>query len=102
MTSKEMLGQLMAEHYKSAQRAKSEGRLVAWATSISPQELLETMDITVVYPENHAAAIGARKCAPPLISYAESIPRTFALMQESIWAIWTYSIPRRKIFRCLM
>ena len=72
MTSKEMLGQLMAEHYKSAQRAKSEGRLVAWATSISPQELLETMDITVVYPENHAAAIGARKCAPPLISYAES------------------------------
>lgn len=49
MTSKEMLGQLMAEHYKSAQRAKSEGRLVAWATSISPQELLETMDITVVY-----------------------------------------------------
>ena len=38
MTSKEMLGQLMAEHYKSAQRAKSEGRLVAWATSISPQE----------------------------------------------------------------
>ena len=43
MTSKEMLGQLMAEHYKSAQRAKSEGRLVAWATSISPQELLETI-----------------------------------------------------------
>lgn len=72
MTSKEMLSQLMAQHYQKAQQAKQEGRLVAWATSISPQELLETMDITVVYPENHAAAIGARKCAPPLISYAES------------------------------
>ena len=52
-------------------KAKQEGRLVAWATSISPQELLETMDITVVYPENHAAAIGARKCAPELIAQAE-------------------------------
>ena len=58
MTSKEMLGQLMDRHYADAMRAKEEGRLVAWAPSISPQELLETMDITVVYPENHAAAIG--------------------------------------------
>ena len=94
MTSKEMLGQLMAEHYKSAQRAKSEGRLVAWATSISPQELLETMDITVVH-----ASVRLRSF---LTQKVKAIPRTFALMQESIWAIWTYSIPRRKIFRCLM
>mgnify|MGYP004596723239 FL=1 len=71
MTSKEMLGQLMDRHYADAMRAKEEGRLVAWATSISPQELLETMDITVVYPENHAAAIGARKCAPEFISCSE-------------------------------
>ena len=71
MTSKEMLGQLMDRHYADALRAKVEGRLVAWATSISPQELLETMDITVVYPENHAAAIGARKCAPELIAHSE-------------------------------
>ena len=71
MTSKEMLGQLMDQHYADALKAKQEGRLVAWATSISPQELLETMDITVVYPENHAAAIGARKCAPELIAQAE-------------------------------
>lgn len=71
MTSKEMLAQLLANHYQDAFAAKKEGRLVAWATSISPQELLEAMDITVVYPENHAAAIGARKCAPELIEYAE-------------------------------
>ncbi|MEG0804089.1 MAG: 2-hydroxyacyl-CoA dehydratase, partial [Pygmaiobacter sp.] len=63
MTSKEMLGELLANHYAEAFEAKKQGKLVAWATSISPQELLETMDITVVYPENHAAAIGARTCA---------------------------------------
>lgn len=61
MTSKEMLNQLLDQHYQNAIEAKQQGKLVAWATSISPQELLETMDIAVVYPENHAAAIGARK-----------------------------------------
>ena len=59
--SKELLNELVARHYGDAAQAKKEGKLVAWATSISPQELLEAMDITVVYPENHAAAIGARK-----------------------------------------
>lgn len=72
MTSKEMLDHLLEAHYQQAQDAKMQGKLVAWATSISPQELLETMDITVVYPENHAAAIGARKCAPELIKHSEA------------------------------
>ena len=61
----------MDEHYQNALDAKKEGKLVCWATSICPQELLETMDIDVVYPENHAAAIGARKCAPEFIENAE-------------------------------
>jgi len=60
-TSKELLNELVAKHYADAAQAKKNGKLVAWATSICPQELLEAMDITVVYPENHAAAIGARK-----------------------------------------
>ena len=61
----------MDRHYADAMRAKAEGKLVAWSTSIAPQELLETMDIYTVYPENHAAAIGARKCAQELIDHAE-------------------------------
>ena len=61
ITSKEMLNHLVAKHYEGALQAKKEGRPVVWATSICPQELLETMDLTTVYPENHAAAIGARK-----------------------------------------
>lgn len=72
MTSKEMLGRLLEEHYEYAMEAKRQGKLVAWATSISPQELLETMDIAVVYPENHAAAIGARKCSLELLEHSES------------------------------
>jgi len=70
-TSKIVLGELLEAHYREALEEKERGGLVAWATSISPQELLETMDIKVVYPENHAAAIGARKDALTFIDKAE-------------------------------
>lgn len=66
-----MLGDLLQRHYAEAAEAKKSGRPVVWSTSISPQELLEAMDLTVVYPENHAAAIGARKDAPRFISDSE-------------------------------
>ncbi len=71
-TSKQLLGELLAKHYADALEAKKAGELVAWSTSIAPQELLETMNIKVVYPENHAAAIGARKDAPMFLEDAES------------------------------
>ena len=71
MTSKQMLGELLAKHYDDAFKAKAEGRPVVWSTSIAPQELLEAMDIAVVYPENHAAAVGARKDAPQFIAKSE-------------------------------
>ncbi|MDR3573864.1 MAG: 2-hydroxyacyl-CoA dehydratase family protein [Anaerolineaceae bacterium] len=70
-TSKELLSDLLNKHYDEAAAAKSNGEIVAWSTSIAPQELLETLDIKVVYPENHAAAIGARKCAQEFIDQAE-------------------------------
>ncbi|MDR1194646.1 MAG: 2-hydroxyacyl-CoA dehydratase family protein [Peptococcaceae bacterium] len=71
ITSKKLLNQLMKEHYSQARTAKAQGRTVVWATSIIPQEILEAMDLTVVYPENHAAAVGARKDAPGFIRRAE-------------------------------
>lgn len=70
-TSKEMLGELLDDHYAGALKAKEEGRPVAWATSISPQELMTTIGIHTVYPENHAAAVGARKFAQEFIDYSE-------------------------------
>lgn len=73
-SSKQQLNHLLAEHYREAREAKASGaRLVAWATSVFPQELLEAMDIAVVYPENHAATLGARKDAPRFLQKAESI-----------------------------
>ncbi|MBQ4649727.1 MAG: 2-hydroxyacyl-CoA dehydratase [Firmicutes bacterium] len=70
-TSKELLNELVAKHYEDAAQAKKDGKLVAWATSICPQELLEAMDITVVYPENHAAAIAARKHSQEFLDQSE-------------------------------
>ena len=71
-TSKILLNELLDRHYKEAEEAKTRGELVAWATSIAPQELLTTMGIHTVYPENHAAAIGARKCSQEFIDYSEA------------------------------
>lgn len=71
MTSKQMLAKMQENHYQEAIKAKEEGRPVVWSASIGMQELLETMGLTVVYPENQAAAIGARKCSAELIADAE-------------------------------
>jgi len=70
-TSKQLLNELLEAHYSNAFKAKEEGKLIAWATSISPQELLTTAGIYTLYPENHAAAIGARKYAQEFINYSE-------------------------------
>ncbi|KAF0158799.1 MAG: Benzoyl-CoA reductase/2-hydroxyglutaryl-CoA dehydratase subunit BcrC/BadD/HgdB [Syntrophaceae bacterium] len=72
ISSKQVLNDMISRHYKEALEAKKSGELVAWATSIVPQELLETMDIKVVYPENHAAVLGARKDAPAFLQNAEN------------------------------
>lgn len=71
LTSKELLTKLTQKHYADAINAKKEGRLVAWSTSIAPQEFCETMGIEVLYPENHAAAIGAKGGAIPLLQHSE-------------------------------
>lgn len=71
LTSKELLNQLTQKHYADAKAAKERGDLVAWSTSIAPQEFCEAMGIEVLYPENHAAAIGAKGGAIPLLQQAE-------------------------------
>ena len=65
LTSKQWVDQMLREHYEKARQAKAEGRLVCWSTSIARQELLTTMDIVTMYPENHAAAIGDRRDTSP-------------------------------------
>lgn len=70
--SMQMTSEILADVYQSAFDAKKNGKLVAWSTSIFPQELPEVFDIQVLYPENHSAALAAKKEAPHFIADAES------------------------------
>ena len=65
---------LMADHFLSLDRAKTEGRQkVAWCTSVGPAELLHAMGFLVYYPENHGALLGATRMATDLIPLANAI-----------------------------
>ncbi len=72
-TSKDMLKDIQDSTYDRAWAAKRNGEPVVWATSICPDELLNAMDLAVVYPENQAGVIGARKEAMKFINRAESM-----------------------------
>lgn len=46
------------------------GRPVAWCSAMGPVEVLRALGFEVFFPENHAAAIGARRAQEPLIAAA--------------------------------
>ncbi len=77
--------EIMTHYYIDAKTAADQGKKVAWITSGGPVEPLIAMDVIPVYPENHAAMIGASKMgvdlclkseemgyAPDLCSYARA------------------------------
>lgn len=71
LTSKQLLGELLQKHYAEAMEAKAQGKPVVWSTSIAPQELLEAMDLTVVYPGESCSSVASRKDAPQFIDKSE-------------------------------
>jgi benzoyl-CoA reductase/2-hydroxyglutaryl-CoA dehydratase subunit BcrC/BadD/HgdB len=71
MTSKEMLGILVEKNMEDARKAKANGELVCWSSSIAPCEFTETMGICTIYPENNAAVLAAKKLAPEFLEHAE-------------------------------
>lgn len=71
MNAKQLLGYYLDKSYEDARNAHANGKLVCWSSSIAPAEFCEVMDICMVYPENHAAAIGAKKGAIDMIEVAE-------------------------------
>ncbi|AOT71310.1 2-hydroxyacyl-CoA dehydratase subunit D [Geosporobacter ferrireducens] len=73
ITSKQLLQKLQLDYYLDLNKARYNGRKVAWASSIVPQEFMEVMNIAVAYPENHSAAIAAKKGALPYIDQAEKM-----------------------------
>lgn len=70
--AKDLVNKLLAKSYNDAIEAKKNGELVGWSTSIFPQEIPETFGLKIVYPENHAAAVGARHESLKLCEVAES------------------------------
>lgn len=65
--------EIMTEYYIEAKTAEQSGKKTAWITSGGPVEPLIAMDIIPVYPENHAAMIGASKMGGDLCEKAEEM-----------------------------
>lgn len=72
-SAKEKLNYYLEKSYEDALNAHSNGKLVCWSSSIAPSEFCEVMDICMIYPENHSAAIGAKKGALEMIAVAERL-----------------------------
>ncbi|EHQ90689.1 2-hydroxyacyl-CoA dehydratase subunit D [Desulfosporosinus youngiae] len=71
MSAKELLGFYQEELYEEARQAKKEGKLVCWSASVAPSEFCVAMDVAMIYPETHAAGIGARKGALDVLEVAD-------------------------------
>ena len=69
--SRIMVNEQTAACYKAAWDAKEKGEPVGWSTAIFPQEICEALDIPVLYPENHAAAVSAKHLGKEFIEHAE-------------------------------
>ena len=74
-SSMEKLAEIMMGYYleaKSPPEARN-NRKIAWITSGGPVEPLIAMDMIPIYPENHAAMIGASKMGGGLCARAEEM-----------------------------
>ena len=69
--AKELLAYYQAKLDEEAREAKKNGKLVCWSASVAPPEFCVAMDIAMVYPETHAAGVGARKGALDLLEVAD-------------------------------
>lgn len=67
-----MAAAVLDKAYQDTLDAKVRGEKIGWATSLFPQEIAETLGLHIVYPENHGAAIAAKKMAAPFLEYAEA------------------------------
>ena len=71
----EKLGEIMMAYYMEAKAPPEQrnNRKIAWITSGGPVEPLIAMDMIPVYPENHAAMVGASKMGGDLCARAEEM-----------------------------
>ncbi len=69
--SRVMVSEQTDEVYRRAWEAHETGGHIGWSTAIFPQELCETFDIPLLYPENNAAAVSAKHVGDAFIEHAE-------------------------------
>lgn len=61
---------LLTDYYG---RLASNGKPIAWCTSVGPAELLRAFGFEVYFPENHGALIGAKRLGSKYIPYANQV-----------------------------
>ena len=71
--SAKKMREIMTTYYLEAMTARENNKKIAWITSGGPVEPLIAMDIIPIYPENHAAMIGASKMGEDLCVKAEEM-----------------------------
>lgn len=71
--AKYVLRAIAAKATQDAFDAKARGEKIGWCASNFPQEIPETLGLHVVYPENQAAAIGARGAGQEMCEHAEGM-----------------------------
>lgn len=69
--AKTAIADLLQAQYDNAFKEKETGRPVGWSTSVFPQELAEIFDLQLLYPENHAAGVAAKRESLELCELSE-------------------------------
>jgi len=73
LSSAREITDLVVAHYMSAVQAHSEGRHVAWSTAVSPpSEILYTLGIQPLFPENYACVSTVMKSARKMFDVSEA------------------------------
>lgn len=70
--AKTAIADLLQAQYDNAFKDKAAGKPVGWATSVFPQELAEIFDLQLLYPENHAAGVAAKRESLELCELSEA------------------------------
>jgi len=65
-----LLKKTMARYFQQLGACESDGRKVAWCTSVGPAELLRSFGFEVYFPENHGALLGATRTAGDMVQTA--------------------------------
>jgi bcr-type benzoyl-CoA reductase subunit B len=71
--SLKQLKQINIDYYTAAHTARQNGKFIAYVNAFTPVELLYAMDFLPIYPENHAAILGARKISEEVAPAAEKL-----------------------------